>query len=195
MRLQSALVFANTTFALARPVAENFAIVKGKDGLAGVDMQVDPDGSGGSRAQSSWLSPAVLVDLSSYRLRDLRIEPVNPPLGASPEKLSFTLLPTYKSGFLLKLGKERRIIAIGRLVDDQRGPLAHLPIEIRRLDDHDEKPVSTITSRGGGFQMPDIKPGRYEIRPSSTTRWGSVTVEIPETQDDLYRLGDVVVLP
>ncbi len=195
VRLQSALVFANTTFALARPVAENFAIVKGKDGLAGVDMQVDPDGSGGSRAQSSWLSPAVLVDLSSYRLRDLRIEPVNPPLGASPEKLSFTLLPTYKSGFLLKLGKERRIIAIGRLVDDQRGPLAHLPIEIRRLDDRDEKPVSTITSRGGGFQMPDIKPGRYEIRPSSTTRWGSVTVEIPETQDDLYRLGDVVVLP
>lgn len=195
LRLQSALVFADTRFALARPVAENFAIVTGKDGLASVDMKVDPDGRGGSRARSGWLSPAVLGDIASYRLRDLRIEPINPPLGATPEKLTFSLAPTYKSGFLLKLGKELRIVAIGRLVDEQRGPLAHLPIEIRRLDDRDEKPVSTFTSRGGGFQVPDIKPGRYEIRPSSTTRWGSVTVEIPETQDGLYRLGDVVLSP
>lgn len=195
MRLQSTLVFADTTFALARPITENFAIVTGKDGLAKVDMKVDPDGAGGSRARSGWLSPAVLGDLSSYRLRDVRIEPVNPPLGATPEKTTFSLAPTYKSGFLLKLGKELRMVAIGKLVDDQRAPLAYLPIEIQRLDNRNEKPVSTFTSRSGGFQVPDVKPGRYEIRSSSTARWGSATVEISETPDGLYRLGDVVLPP
>lgn len=195
LRLQNAIVLANTTFALARQVTDNFAIVQGKDGLAGIDIKVDPDGRGGSRAQSGWLSPAVLVDIANYRLRDLRIEPVNPPLGATPEKMTFSLAPTYKSGFLLKLGKERRIVAIGRLVDDQRQPLAYLPIEIWRLDNRDKKLVSTFTSRGGGFQMPDTKPGRYEIRSSSTKLRASVTVEILVIQDDLYRLGDVVMLP
>jgi outer membrane usher protein len=195
LRLQSSLVFAGDSFAVTHPVTENFAIIKGKEGLAGIEIRVDPDGQGGSRARSSVLGPAVLVDLSNYRLRDLRIEPVNPPLGATPEKTSFTLAPGYKSGILLKLGKELRIIAIGKLVDDQHVPLAHLPIEIRRLDAIDEKPVSTFTNRGGGFQLPDIKPGRYEIRPSASTRWGSVVVEIPESPDGLHRLGDVLVQP
>jgi len=195
VRLQSTLVFADGTFGVARSVTENFAIVTGKEGLANVAMKVDPDGSGGSRARSDWLSPAVLTDLSNYRLRDVRVEPVDPPLGATPEKTAFLLAPTYKSGFLLKLGKELSIVAVGRLVDDQREPLAHLPIEIQRLDKPQEKPVSTFTSRSGGFQVPDIKPGRYEIRASNSTRWGPVTVEIPAAPDGLYRMGDVVMSP
>jgi outer membrane usher protein len=193
VRLQSTLVFADGTLALARPVAENFAIVAGQEGLANVAMKVDPDGLGGSRARSDWLSPAVLTDLSSYRLRDVRVEPVNPPLGATPDKTTFLLAPTYKSGFLLKLGKELSIVAVGRLVDEQRKPLAHLPIEIQRLDRPEEKSVSTFTSRGGGFQVPDIRPGRYEIRAADRTRGGRTTVEIPATPDGLYRLGDVVL--
>ena len=194
MRLQSALVLANTTIALARPVSENFAIVKGKTGLDGVVMMVDPDGRGGSRAQTSMMGPAVVVDIANYRLRELRVEPVDPPLGATPEKMTFSLAAKYKSGFLLELGRERRIFAIGRLVD-QQGPIANLPIKIRHLDDLGANSLSTFTSRNGGFQMLDIKPGRYEISYSSTTRWGSVIVDIPDTKNDIYRLGNVVVLP
>jgi outer membrane usher protein len=194
VRLQSALVLANTTIALARPVSENFVIVKGKTGLEGVVMMVDPDGSGGSRAQTSIMGPAVVVDIANYRLRELQVEPIDPPLGATPEKMTFPLAATYKSGFLLELGRERRIFAIGRLVD-QQGPIAHLPIQIRRLDDLGANSVSTLTSRNGGFQMPDIKPGRYEISYSSTTRLGSVIVEIPDTKTGVYRLGNVAVLP
>ena len=195
LRLQSTLVFADGTFALARPVAENFAIVAGKEGLANVALKVDPDGQGGSRARSDWLGPAVLADLPSYRLRDVRVEPVDPPLGSTPEKTTFLLAPTYKSGFLLKLGREARLVAIGRLVDEQRAPLVHLPIEIRRLDRPGEAPAATFTSRSGAFQMPDIKPGRYEILVPDSPRWGRVTITIPVTLDRLYRLGEVVLPP
>lgn len=193
LRLQGAVVFADGAFGLARSVSENFAIVKGKEGLADVAIKVDPDSQGGSRASSGWLSPAVVGDLASYQLRDLRVEPVDPPIGASPEKLSYSLAPAYKSGFLLQLGKELRIIAVGRLVDGQQQPLAHLPIEIRRLGEAGPKPWLTFTSRGGAFQLPDIKPGRYEIRPSAPAPWESVIVDIPQAPDGLFRLGDVKV--
>jgi len=195
LRLQSTLVFADGTFALARPVAENFAIITGQEGLKNVAMKVDPDGVGGSRARSDWLSPAVLGDLSSYRLRDVRIEPVNPPLGATPEKMTFLLAPNYKSGFLLKLGKELSIVAVGRLLNERREPLVHLPIKIQCLDRPQEKPASTFTSRSGGFQLPDIKPGRYEILAPDNPHWGRVTVTIPATRDGLFRLGDVILPP
>jgi outer membrane usher protein len=198
LHLQSTLVLANSTLALSQPVRNSFAIVKGKEGLAGVGMKIDPYGKNQSKAQSSWISPAVLVDMPNYQLRNITIEPINPPLGVTPEDMTFPLLSTYKSGFLLELGKERTIFAIGRLVDNQQVPLANMPIEIRRIDDLDnleEKLVSTFTSRTGRFQMPEIKPGYYEIRPTSATQLGSVIVDIVETDKDIYRLGDLVVQP
>ena len=195
LRLQTTLVFADGTFALARPVAENFAIVTGQEGLVNVAMKVEPDGQGGSRARSDWLSPAVLADLPSYRLRDVHVEPVDAPLGATPDRTNFLLAPTYKSGFLLKLGREPSIIAVGRLVNDAREPVAHLPIEIRRLDQPGGLPASTFTSRSGGFQLPDIKPGRYEILAPDNPRWGRATVTIPATRAGLFRLGDVILPP
>lgn len=192
LHLQSTLVLANSTLALSRPVRNSFAIVKGKEGLAGVGMKIDPYSSNNSKAQSSWISPAVLVDMPDYQLRDITIEPINPPLGVTPEKMTFPLLSTYKSGFLLELGKERTIFAIGRLVDNQQVPLANMPIEIRLIEDLDNlegKIISTFTSRSGRFQMPEIKPGYYEI----TTELGSVTVEVLESDQGIFRLGNLVV--
>jgi len=194
VRLQSSLAFADGTFALSRPVRENFAIVTGKQGLEEVAMKVDPDSRGGSRAHSAWLSPAVLTDLSSYRVRNVRVEPVDPPLGATPDKMTFQLAPTYKSGVLLKVGKEPHIVAIGRLVDDLGAPIAYLPVEIRRVDSTGEPPLETFTGRNGAFNVPDLKPAKYEIRPGSA-RWGTVVVDISESSDGIHRLGRIVVPP
>lgn len=192
LRLQGSLVYADDTFAFARPVTENFAIIAGRHGLHGVPLRVDPDERGGSRARSGRFGPAVVEDLASYRLRDLRVEPVNPPLGATPDNTAFTLAPAYKSGVLLRLGREPRVVAIGRLVGDGGEPLAHLAIEIRRLDRPGEPPLSTFTSRSGAFQLPDLRPGRYEIRATATERRPAV-VEVAATPDSLHRLGAIVL--
>jgi len=194
LHLRTSLVMADSTVALARPVAQGFVIVKGKQGLANVPLTVNPDGRGGSQAQSTWVSPAVLTNIPNYRLQSVSVEPVNPPLGATPEKMTFPLLATYKSGFLLDLGQDRTLFAIGRLVDEQGSPLAHQPIEIRSIGNPDASPVIGVTSRNGRFQMPDIKPGQYEIRALSISQHGSVIVQIPNTEKSMYRLEDVVVL-
>lgn len=194
LRLQSSLTFADGALALARPVRENFLIVTGKEGLKDVVMKVDPDSRGGSRARSAWLGPAVIPDLSSYRVRDVRVEPVDPPLGATPDKMTFQLAPTYKSGVLLKVGKEPHILAIGRLIDDLGAPIAYLPVEIRRVDHADEPPIATFTGKNGSFNAPDLRPGKYEIR-SDNARWGTVTVDISESSDGIHRLGRIVMPP
>jgi outer membrane usher protein len=193
IHLQSTLVFADNTFALSRPVVGSFAIVKGIKGLKGVQLKVNPDGQGGSSALSNVISPAVLVNIPSYRLKDLSILPVKPPFGATPDKMTYSLAATYKSGFLLEVGKARSIAGLGTLVDDQGQPLENLPIEIKRVDDSNEKIVTSTTSRRGRFQMLDIQPGWYEIRPLSSSPLGIVVVEIQQTQNNVYRLGKVTM--
>jgi len=192
LRLQTALVLANSTIALARPVINGFAIIKGNKGLSGIEMKVSPIGGGGMNAKSNWISPAVLVGIPNYQLQKMNIEPVNPPLGVTPKKMNFSLFSAYKSGFLIEVGKERTIFAIGRLVDKQQAPLANTPIQIHHIkdaDNLDEKVVHTVTSQSGRFQMPEIKPGYYEI----ITELGSVTVEVLESDQGLSRLGNLVV--
>jgi outer membrane usher protein len=192
VRMQSSLAFADGTFALARPVRENFAIVTGKEGLENIDMKVDPDSRGQSRARSAWLGPAVITDLSSYRVRNVRVEPVDPPLGATPDTMTFQLAPTYKSGVLLKIGKEPQILAVGRLVDALGAPISYLPVEIRRIDGAGSASIETFTGKNGSFQAPDLKPGKYEIR-LGDARWANVTVEVRQSPDGMCRLGRIVV--
>lgn len=193
VRGQSALVFADGVLALTPQVAENFAIVRGKEGLSGVDMKINPDGRGGSRGLSAAISPAVAADLGSYRVNDIRVEPVDPPFGATPDRTSYSLLPGYKSGFLIELGKEARILAVGRLVDAKGQGVPHVPIEIRRLGDANGEPVRTFTGRTGGFQVPEVRPGRYEVTPTGPTPWNTVILDIPASADGLARLGDIAV--
>jgi outer membrane usher protein len=134
----------------------------------------------------------VITDLSSYRVRNVRVEPVDPPLGATPDKMTFQLAPTYKSGVLLKVGKDPQILAVGHLVDDLGAPIAYVPVEIRRVDEGDEPPMETFTGKNGSFHAPDLKQGKYEIRLGSA-RWGPVSVDIPESPDGICRLGRIVV--
>lgn len=191
VRLQTAVVFAGGSFGLAPAVSENFAIVRGKEGLDGVPLRVDPDGSRGGRARTGALSPAVVPDLGNYLLRDIRVEPVDPPFGATPDKLSYALAPAYKSGILLELGREPRILAVGRLVDARGAGLAHVPVEVRRLGDTAAPPLRTFTSGNGGFQLGAMTPGRYEITPMGAQGWNTIIVDIPAAPDGLFRFGNL----
>ena len=136
----------------------------------------------------------MITDLSSYRVRNVRVEPVDPPLGATPDKMTFQLAPTYKSGVLLKWARSRTFAPSDDLVDDLGAPIAYLPIEIRRVDAAGEPPIETFTGKNGSFHAPDLRPGKYEIRLGSA-RWGKVSVDIPESPNGICRLGAIVVPP
>ncbi len=193
--LQTAVVYAGGAAGLVSQVRENFVIVRGKEGMADTAIKVDPDSTGGARGRSRWFTPAVVADLASYQVRDLRVEPVDPPIGSAPEKLSFAAAAAYKSGFLLELGKEQKIVAVGRLVDAMGQGIAHVTLEVRRVGDEVAKPLVIFTGRTGRFQLPDVRPGRYELRPVAITTWERVIVEVREAPEGVHRLGDVSIVP
>lgn len=192
-QIQSTLVLADRTLALSRKVTNNFAIIKGQQGLKGINLKVDPSEGGYSRAASSWISPAVLVNMPNYRLEDIFVEPINAPLGATPEKMNFSLAPTYKSGFVLALGQSPKIVAVGKLTTLQQEPLVNQAIEIMRVGDPSAEVITGMTSKNGRFQMPNVQPGRYEIQPLPKTKWARITVIIPESQNGVCRLGEITV--
>jgi outer membrane usher protein len=153
-------------------------------------MKVDP-GRSGSKAGSDWLGPAVVTDLASYRLRSLRIEPVDPPPGATPGNLTFQLAPTYKSGVLLRIGQEPQVISLGRLLDAQGAPIAYTQLEILPTGHPGQDAVRTFTGRNGSFQAAGLAAGPHEFHVADID--GAIDVEVPKARDGVAVIGDVVV--
>jgi outer membrane usher protein len=190
LRVQGALAFAGDAIVLSKSIRENFAIIEGRQGLAGIAMKVDP-GRSGSKAGSDWLGPAVVTDLASYRLRSLRIEPVDPPPGATPGNLTFQLAPTYKSGVLLRIGQEPQVISLGRLLDAQGAPIAYTQLEILPTGHPGQDAVRTFTGRNGSFQAAGLAAGPHEFHVADID--GAIDVEVPKARDGVAVIGDVVV--
>lgn len=120
----------------------------------------------------------------------MRVEPVNPPPGVTPESLSFHLAPTYKSGLVLKLGREPRTLAVGRLIDAGGLPVAYLSIKVQRIGYPEEPAIETFTGRSGAFQIPNLSSGRYEIQVASPP-FTRATVDISEAREGVHYLGDI----
>jgi outer membrane usher protein len=191
--VQSALAFAGSSFALSRPIRNNFVIVKGQRGLKGTDLVINPDGSGNYVAKTTNFSPAIHPYLSPYRLSNIRVEPANPPIGATPPKINFTLFPSYKSGTLLSLGQDIQIIAIGRMLNSQHQPVANKSFEIKPAGKDGGKSIRVFTSRTGRFQAGGLQPGLYRIIPSSKSIFKAQEFKIPETTKDIVQLGNIVL--
>jgi hypothetical protein len=103
--------------------------------------------------------------------------------------MTFQLAPAYKSGVLLRIGREPVIVAIGRLVDATGAPIAYVPIELRRPGFPQEPPIQTFTGRNGGFQVQDLLPGSYELRVPDAE--DMATFSIRATPEGILRLGDI----
>jgi len=189
--LQSSLVYVDGNWAFSRPVTDGFVLVKNIKNLKNTKIAVNP-GSRGYQAASSRFGPAVLNYLPSYRLKEVRVNPIDPPIGYIPQKkTNFTLFPAYKSGFALYLGTEATVIVIGSLVDENSEPIANQQIKVVSLDDSQAEPLIAFTNSKGKFQFLGIKSGRYEIRPVESGKWEPVSFEIPEDKDGVYRIGEL----
>ncbi|HOM30157.1 MAG TPA: hypothetical protein PLS81_11965 [Deltaproteobacteria bacterium] len=193
LSLGSSLVYVDGYWALSRPVNQGFVLVKGVKNLEGVQVAVNP-GPEGCQAVSSTYMPGVLPTLSPYNIRNLRVEPVDPPEGFLPERTSYTLFPTYKSGYAITVGSDPTVIVVGVQRDRETGePLGHQVIEVRRVPQGDGQPVRTFTSRSGRFQLIGLTPGSYEITPTDPSCRGSAVIVIPDGVQGVFDAGTVTL--
>lgn len=191
--LQSALVYVDGNWALSRPVSQGFVLVKGIKNLQDSEIAVNPS-SDGYQAVSGRYDPAVLPSLTPYNVKKVEVQPLDPPPGYLVEKPFFTLFPTYKCGYALYVGSDSMVVVIGSLVVGTSGePFGHQSIEIVSLNDPKAEPLQTFTNRKGQFQLLGLKPGNYEIRPDESSGMGTVTFQIPEGTEGIYRIGSLAL--
>ncbi len=184
----TSLVFADGYFGISRPVNGSFVLAVPHPTLQGRVIGINPNGIGGYTAQIDWAGVAVLPDLSAYQVSKLRIDAPSLPLGYDLGTTSYSVLPTYKSGTVLRIGTDATIFLRGTLRNAKDEPLSLLTGEVVSLANPDLPPLQLFTNRAGKFALTGVKPGRYELRMYSDPPV-VFSIDIPEGKTGLYDLG------
>jgi outer membrane usher protein len=183
LRFGTALAYADGAASIGRPVHDAFAVVKAHRSIA--DDAVLVDASGESAAASTGrLGSALQSSLSSYSDRSLTVSapdaPVNVDLGAG----SFRLLPPYRGGYLLTVGSDYNVSAVGRLLDPQGQPVTLVSGTATELAEPDREPIAFFTNRDGRFGVIGLAPGQWLLQTTGGAPL-SYVLDIPDTQDTL----------
>jgi outer membrane usher protein len=189
LQFASAIVFANGEWAISRPVTNSFAMIVPHKLLKGQSIGINPDGRGGYAARVKYRA-AVIPDLSAYQLARLNIDAPNLPIGVDLGQSRLKLLPTYKSGTLIKIGQDPKVFLRSTLVDDAGAPIIFGLGEVVSLSEPDEPSMKLFTNKVGRFILKEIKPGRYVIRLNNSRDY-HVTFEIPSGTTGAYNIGSL----
>lgn len=185
--LGGALVFADGTVALSRPVFDAFAIVERHESLADTDIVVNETPYGPSAIANDF-GPAVVPDLSSYRDQQVYWEAERPPAGYDMGDVGRRLTPNYKSGAVYMAGSSASVIAIGTVVVEDDQDVALKTLVVKPADGREFPERQTFTNRNGRFVVQKLEPGRYSITMSNGLQ-GVFTV--PEEAIGYVELGQV----
>jgi len=187
----TALVFADGHFGWSRPINNSFALVTRNENLR--DQQIGINPSGGSyTAQADSLGSAVVPDLQPYQVSNLRIDAPELPLGYNLGSDIYHLLPSYKSGTLIRVGTDATIFLRGVLLDANGKTVSLESGEVTSLSDPNWKPVTLFTNKAGKFALEGFKPGRYELR-LFTNQQNPMRFEIPSGLAGVYDIGTLQI--
>ncbi|TRO95321.1 fimbrial biogenesis outer membrane usher protein [Glycocaulis profundi] len=172
----TALVTAGGRVALSRPVYDGFAIIAPREAVRDYAIGADPQARFATaqrdyNARSGPLGPAVIPDLAPFLVRTLEVEAIDAPPGISIGAEAYTVIPGYRTGYLIEVGDAGNVALIGSLVDQAGQPVAFAAgvARIANGDDVDERPV--FTNAGGRFYVDGVVAGavvamEFEGRPN-----------------------------
>jgi outer membrane usher protein len=119
----------------------------------------------------------VVTTPPTHRVNDLNIDSADLGIGRSLGTTSYKLVPTFKSGTLIRVGEDGTVFLRGIL---QRGDGSAVSLgmgEVVATGKSAGKPRVVMTNRAGRFAVDGLRGGRYEIRIAGVE--GAVAVEIP----------------
>ncbi|MCS6622539.1 hypothetical protein N0B44_06435 [Roseibacterium beibuensis] len=188
VRVAGSVSFADGQFAVGRPIFDSFVILKPHSTLGDARIVVDPSPEG-DLARSGPLGPAVLSEISSYSVRTLTYDVPTAPPGYDIGEGSERVLPPYRSGYLVEVGSDYFVLAIGRLVDAEGAPVALVAGQAREVGS-DREPVVLFTSRDGRFSAQGLREGRWRIELGGSSPFVYDLV-VPPDAGTLFRTGDL----
>jgi outer membrane usher protein len=189
LRLGTALVFADGHVALSRPIFDGFALVVPHKSLRGGRVVVDPR-EDRYTARSDVFGGAVAPDLSSYSDRSISFDVPNAPVGYDLGAGNVRVYPPYRAGYLVTVGSDYSVTAVGRMTDGDGAAISLLAGEARELAKPNAPATTVFTNRDGRFGLQGLRPGKWQII-MPTEPPTALTINIPKGANGVVRLGDL----
>ena len=188
-RFGTSLAVADGTASIGRPIYDSFAIVKPHPSLKVDSVIVDPS-SYGYTASTGALKVATMPSLSSYSERVVTVDVDGAKPGVDVGQGSFKLFPPYRSGYVLEVGSDYHLTALGTMLDIDGQPVSLVSGKATELA-HPERPAVTLfTNRQGRFGATGLAPGQWRLEMLDTKN-SVYVITIPADADGVVRLGDI----
>ncbi|HET9428155.1 MAG TPA: fimbrial biogenesis outer membrane usher protein [Allosphingosinicella sp.] len=189
LRFATSLAIADGSFSMGRPIYDSFAIVKGHRALDGANIYVDPSPFGFT-ANTGMLGAGTHPSLSSYAERTITVDAPSAPAGFDIGQGSFRVFPPYRSGYLLQVGSDYMVTALGRLINRDGEPVSLVTGTATELAHPEREPLTIFTNREGRFGAVGLAPGRWRIQMNDDLR-SSYVINVPESAEGILRVGDI----
>ena len=190
----ASLAFAGGRFAVGRPITDAFAIVAVAERLGGQTLDVNPNSNEYYDARADWFGPGLVSNIRSYQYYHLYLDPSQLPPGLELGEENYSLLPTYKSGVLIRAGTDAAIMLAGILRDPLGKPIGLESGEARLKGDTTSAPLILFTNRKGKFRVEGFKPGNYVLHFFSE-KWAPIEIRIPDKAVGVYDMGSLTARP
>jgi outer membrane usher protein len=133
------------------------------------------------------IGPALYGQLGSYSPRSIIYDAPDAPPGFDIGSGSTRVVSPYRGGYLVNVGSDYGLTAIGRLLSPDGEPLTFLSGTAIEQGGEGRR-VDIFTNRAGTFGASGLKAGRWRIEMLG----GAVyEINLPETPDGIARVGDL----
>ncbi len=188
-RFGTSFAVADGVTSIGRPIYDSFAVVKPHPSLKVDSVIVDPS-SYGYTASTGALGVATMPSLSSYSERVITVDVDGAKPGVDVGQGSFKLFPPYRSGYVLEVGSDYHLTALGTMLDVDGQPVSLVSGKATELA-HPERPAVTLfTNRQGRFGATGLAPGQWRLEMLDTKN-SVYVITIPADADGVVRLGDI----
>lgn len=196
--LNTAIAFADGAFALSRPINDSFAILQQPKGLkypmaASRGKNLFNRKSNNLHDLPNYYNslmlanrPAVIGNLSSYRVQHISIDSAVLPEGLDPNATEFDVMPDYKSGYRVKVGGDKQTSFGARVLNFTGKPLALEGGRLVRKSDLEEKEVLFFTDKNGVMKVPFITPGEYVFELFNYSERKKIQIKAVNQEIDIY---------
>jgi outer membrane usher protein len=159
---------------IGRPIYDSFAIIKPY----------------GYTANTGSMGEATMPSLSSYSERVVTVDAVGAPAGVDIGQGSFKLFPGYRSGYVLEVGSDYHVTAMGTMLDIDGQPIALVSGKATELAHPERAAVTLFTNRQGRFGATGLAPGQWRIEMLDQKK-SVYLITVPEDADGVVRLGEI----
>ena len=185
LNTQGSMVLIDTTFHLAQPITDSFALVR-VGGLGGVRVKYSTQDVGLTDAAGTVL----VTGLSSYTENEVGIDPADIPMDYSIEVYKRYIAPPYRGGGVVDFNPRKFKALSGKLffvAGEKRVPAqyAGLDVSVGGVD------VSGVTGTGGEFYLENIPTGTYVTRVYTQEMESTFNLVVPESTDTVEDLGEI----